>query len=277
MSTSSATTQDSTSPNYNMATQFTVHQFPCLQDNYGYLLHNTVTGETAAIDTPDAKEITKQLQQQQWKLTHIFNTHHHWDHTGGNDALHQSNTGCQIYGPASESIPHCMHPLQGGDAFDFGGTRVEVLDVGGHTKGHIAYYLPSQKIAFVGDALFALGCGRMFEGTPNQFWASLQRLRNLPDDTTVYCAHEYTMANGKFALSVEPSNSKLVDRMEQIQELRAKNQPTVPTSIGIEKETNPFLRCDVSDELRSKVGSTSDDTPEQVFAKVRAAKDHFRG
>lgn len=266
-------------------TKFTVYQFPCLQDNYGFLLHNAVTGETVAIDAPDAAEILKQVQKLQPeqqptpRLTHLWNTHHHWDHTGGNNALYQATKGdIQVYGPASESIPHCTIPVNGGDWFDFGDTRVHVMDVGGHTKGHIAYYIPSHGMAFVGDAMFALGCGRMFEGTPDQFWKSLLRLRDeLPNDTIVFCAHEYTLANARFALSVEPSNAQLVARVTEIQKLRAHNQPTVPTTIGIEKETNPFLRCDVSAEIRKKVGGTPDETPEQIFAKVRRAKDQFRG
>ena len=275
---STTTTTIPTSSDVTSSSPFTVHQFSCLQDNYGYLLHNTVTGETAAIDTPDGTEYAKQVQTEGYgKLTHIFNTHHHWDHTGGNNYLVQTFPDCQVYGPASETIPHMTHALQGGDAFDFGDTRIEIIDVGGHTKGHIAYYLPQQKIVFVGDALFALGCGRMFEGTPEQYWSSLQRLRDLPDDTVVYCAHEYTLTNAKFALTVEPSNSQLVTGVKQIQALRQQNKPTVPTLLGVEKETNPFLRCDVSAELCDKVGTSLQDDPIHVFAKVRSAKDNFRG
>ena len=163
---------------------FEVVQIPCLSDNYGYLLHNTDTGETAAIDTPDAGPYQAKLQQRGWTLTHIFNTHHHHDHTGGNVEL--KTEGVRVYGPASEPIPVRDVPLEGGDVIEFASTKVQIINVGGHTKGHIAYYFPDLATVFVGDSLFALGCGRMFEGTPDQFWDSLQRLRQLPDDTLVY-------------------------------------------------------------------------------------------
>jgi hydroxyacylglutathione hydrolase len=150
--------------------------------------------------------------------------------------------GVKVYGPASETIPGIDVGLKGGDTVEFGGTRATVLDVGGHTRGHIAFYFESDAKIFVGDSLFALGCGKMFEGTPDQFWNSLKRLRDLPDDTVVYCAHEYTASNAKFAISVEPSNVDLVERVKQIQSLRANGEPTVPSLLGVEKKTNPFLR-----------------------------------
>ena len=151
------------------------------------------------------------------------------------------------------------------------------LDVGGHTSGHIAYYFPKEKTAFVGDALFALGCGRMFEGTPEQFWASLQRLRNLPDDTTIYCAHEYTESNAKFAMSVEPGNLDLVKRTEEVMAKRARGEPTVPSLLGEEKLTNPFLRGDISAEIRRNVGAGDDENGASIFHKIRLGKDNFRG
>jgi hydroxyacylglutathione hydrolase len=163
---------------------FQVVQIPCLSDNYGYLLHNSVTGETAAVDTPDAKPYQKELAKRGWKLTHILNTHHHLDHTGGNMELKVD--GVKVYGPAVESIPGRDIGLQGGDEIEFGSSVAKIIDVGGHTKGHIAYYFPSDAKVFVGDSLFALGCGRMFEGTQEQNWASLKRLRDLPDNTEVY-------------------------------------------------------------------------------------------
>jgi hydroxyacylglutathione hydrolase len=162
-----------------------VVQIPCLRDNYGYLLHHPATGETAAMDTPDAGPYQTELQRRGWTLTHIFNTHHHHDHTGGNMAL-KTSTRVRVYGPATELIPGRDVALQGGDQIAFGTARVQILNVGGHTKGHIAYYFPDDDKVFVGDSLFALGCGRMFEGTPEQFWDSLQRLRQLPDATLVY-------------------------------------------------------------------------------------------
>jgi len=150
-------------------------------------------------------------------------------------------------------------------------------DVGGHTRGHIAYYFPEEKSAFVGDSLFALGCGRMFEGTPQQFWTSLQRLRNLPDDTSIYCAHEYTESNARFAMSVEPSNSNLVRRVEEIKAKRARGEPTVPSLLGEEKATNPFLRGDISSEIRKNVGASEGEDGAAIFAKLRLRKDNFRG
>ena len=154
---------------------------------------------------------------------------------------------------------------------------IENTDVGGHTRGHIAYYFPEEKSAFVGDSLFALGCGRMFEGTPQQFWKSLQRLRNLPDDTTIYCAHEYTESNARFAMSVEPNNSNLVQRVEEIKAKRSRGEPTVPSLMGEEKATNPFLRGDVSSEIRNNVGASVDDDGAAIFHKLRLRKDNFRG
>ena len=168
----------------SLSCSFEVVQIPCLSDNYGYLLHNSITGETAAIDTPDAKPYRNELVKRGWKLTHILNTHHHYDHTGGN--LDLKTDGVKVYGPATESIPGRDIGLKGGDEIKFGSSVAKIIDVGGHTKGHIAYYFPSDGIVFVGDSLFALGCGRMFEGTPEQNWASLKRLRELPDNTEVY-------------------------------------------------------------------------------------------
>lgn len=257
-----------------------VVQFPCLSDNYGFLLHDTATGATAAVDTPEAGPIAAELNKRGWTLSHILNTHHHHDHTGGNLALStdsKSESSLTICGPANERIPGRTMALKGGDEFIFGSYKVVVLDVGGHTLGHIAYYFPDLGKVFVGDALFVLGCGRMFEGTPDQFWASLQRLRTLPNDTEVYCAHEYTAANAKFALSVEPGNAALQTKVQEVMHRRDQGLPTVPTTIRAEKETNPFLRCDHSEEIRRAVGVTAEDSDATAFAKVREAKDKFRG
>jgi hydroxyacylglutathione hydrolase len=254
-----------------------VAQFPCLNDNYGYLLHDPSTGATAAIDTPFAADYEWELQSKGWTLTDILNTHHHHDHTGGNLKLQASSENVKITGPQSEAskIPGLNVGVQHGDTVVVGNLHGQVIDVGGHTNGHVAYYFPSQKLLFCGDALFALGCGRMFEGTPDQFWTSLTRLRDLPDDTVVYCAHEYTQSNAKFALSVEPSNRDLQSQAAAVSDKRSRNEPTVPTLLGDEKKANPFLRVDISDEIRKNVGATSDDTPAQAFAKLRKAKDRF--
>jgi hydroxyacylglutathione hydrolase len=298
---SSASISDSMAS--STCSSFSVVQIPCLSDNYGYLLHDEVSGQTAAVDTPEAGPYRAELDRRGWKLTHIFNTHHHWDHTGGNEEL--KTEGVTIYGPAAESskIPGIDVALEGGDEVEFASTKAVILDVGGHTRGHIAYYFPDLSKVFVGDSLFALGCGRMFEGTPTQFWASLQRLRQLPDDTDVYwyvkslscavrlwiifhshkteriifssSAHEYTLSNAKFAVSVEPGNADLMARYEEIHEARRLGKPTVPSRMGIEKKTNPFLRCDISHEIRRNVGVSDNDTEADAFAKVRKAKDRF--
>eukprot|EP00541_Cyclophora_tenuis_P003977 CAMPEP_0116557182 /NCGR_PEP_ID=MMETSP0397-20121206/9096_1 /TAXON_ID=216820 /ORGANISM="Cyclophora tenuis, Strain ECT3854" /LENGTH=261 /DNA_ID=CAMNT_0004082607 /DNA_START=135 /DNA_END=920 /DNA_ORIENTATION=- len=256
---------------------FTIAQFPCLNDNYGYLVHEESTGDTAAVDVPCARSYASELTKRGWNLSHIFNTHHHYDHTGGNMDLKKD--GVKIYGPINEKekIPGIDVPVGGGDEFEFGGVKGKIMDVGGHTRGHIAYHFPDESVVFVGDALFALGCGKMFEGTPTQFWTSLQGLRELPEETAVYCAHEYTAGNAKFAMSVEPGNEDLVKRVEEVKARRAQGLPTVPSKMGEEKKTNPFLRVDVSDEIRRNVGVTAADSPAEAFAKVRRAKDTFRG
>mmetsp|Transcript_12385 Transcript_12385/g.20523 ORF Transcript_12385/g.20523 Transcript_12385/m.20523 type:complete len:290 (-) Transcript_12385:155-1024(-) len=274
--TASISRNQSTSTSLNM---LTVHQFPCLSDNYGFLIHDEVTGQTAAIDTPCGKTYKEELEKKGWKLTHILNTHHHHDHVGGNDELKKTGDNVKVYGPVDEKdkIPGLDTAVGGGDCFEFGPLKASVMDVGGHTHGHIAYHFDSEKKVFCGDALFALGCGKMFEGTPAQFWKTLQGLRELPDETEVYCAHEYTASNAKFAVSIEPSNADLMKRFEVIKEQRARGEPTVPTQIGLEKLTNPFLRVDISEEIRKNVGVTAGDSGADAFAKVRRAKDTFRG
>ena len=190
-----------------------VHQFACLDDNYGYLLHDHDTRLTACIDTPDVAAIETALAANDWKLTHIFNTHHHFDHAGGNLEL-KEKTGAIIVGPHADAarIPGIDIQLSDQDEYRFGQHRMVAYETPGHTTGHIVYYFGEAGIAFVGDTLFSLGCGRLFEGTPEQMWHSLQKLLALPDDTVVYCAHEYTQSNARFALTVEPHNSALVER-----------------------------------------------------------------
>jgi len=251
-----------------------IEQFQCLSDNYGYLLHCKETGATAAIDTPDVDPYLKKLDTKGWKLTHILNTHHHHDHAGGNMGI-KTATKCHIVGPKGEAdkIPGIDTAVDQGDTIKIGNLVGNVINVGGHTKGHIAYYFEKLGVAFVGDSLFAMGCGRMFEGTYDQMYASLQRLAALPDDTTIYCAHEYTQANGKFAVSVEPGNEALQTRIKEVADARSKNLPTVPTTMKLEKATNPFLRWD-SPEIRKNFGLEGADGL-AVFSECRKRKDTF--
>ena len=251
-----------------------VHQFPCLSDNYGYLIHDSESGATAAIDTPEVGPINAALEQRGWSLTHILNTHHHFDHAGGNEQL-KAQWGCTVVGAANDAarIPGIDVMVADGDTFALGSANAQVMEVPGHTTGHIAYYFADDGVAFVGDTLFALGCGRLFEGSPQQMWNSLQKLMALPDDTVVYCAHEYTQSNAAFALTVEPNNTELVARAAEIDELRAKGLPTVPTTIGLERATNPFLRP-MSADLQATVGLPDGDLV-AVFAETRKRKDNF--
>jgi hydroxyacylglutathione hydrolase len=254
--------------------ELTIHMFPCLADNYGYLLHDAESGATAAVDTPDADEIVRQLASKGWRLTHILNTHHHADHAGGNLALKRL-TGCTIVGPRADAarIPGIDVPVGEGDVVALGAHRAAVFDTPGHTRGHIVYHFAAARAAFVGDTLFAMGCGRLFEGTPRQMWSSLQKILQWPDDTRIYCAHEYTQSNARFALSVEPRNSALQARAANVARLRAVGAWTVPSTLGEERATNPFLRPQ-SDELRATIGLGA--APDvDVFAKTRALKDAF--
>jgi hydroxyacylglutathione hydrolase len=250
-----------------------VHMFPCLQDNYGFLLHDPETGETACIDTPEPSRILAEADGKGWKITQIWNTHWHPDHAGGNAAI-KTATGCTIVGPKDEAakIPTLERELVEGDQVKLGSLTARVLETPGHTAGHIVYHLPEHEIAFVGDTLFALGCGRLFEGTAQQMWTSLGKLRAMPDSTTVYCAHEYTAANAKFALSVDPENSDLRSYFSEVTAKRAAGAPTVPTSIGKEKKANPFLRAD-DPELQAFVGHSGDAVA--TFAEVRERKNRF--
>jgi hydroxyacylglutathione hydrolase len=243
----------------------TVRQFPCLTDNYGFLIRDEATGATACIDTPDAVAILAELDVLGWRLDFILNTHWHPDHAGGNEAI-KAATGAIAVGPAEvERLARLDRLVRHGDVVELGETRLSVIDTGGHTLGHITYFDAEDRIAFVGDTLFALGCGRLFEGTPEQMWTSLQRIADLPEDSTVYCAHEYTAANARFALSVDKSPA-LKARADEVFAARERGEPTVPTTIAVEKATNPFLRAPV---LRPDL------PPVEAFAAVRAAKDVF--
>lgn len=251
-----------------------IRQIPVLSDNFIYLLRDSETGAVGVVDPALAEPVLEEAQRLGWAITHIFNTHHHGDHVGGNLAIKQK-TGCTIIGPKADEarIPGIDIALKDGDRYSFGGEQAIVLDTPGHTRGHIAFWFEDALALFCGDTLFSLGCGRMFEGTPPQFWSSLLKLRNLPDETKVYCAHEYTQANARFALSIDPDNAALVARSEQVAQLRNRGQPTVPARLADEKAANPFLRADDPD-LASLLGLSGAE-PERVFAEIRARKDVF--
>lgn len=255
---------------------FTVYQFPCLQDNYGFLVKEERSGRVATIDTPDAEAISAKLDQLGWSLDLILNTHWHHDHVGGNEAL-KSRFGAKIIGPAGEGdrIPGRDRAVTAGDTVSLGGAELRVLETPGHTMGHICYIAEDARLGFVGDTLFSLGCGRLFEGTPQQMWASLTLLKALPDDMTLYCAHEYTADNARFAASLGEKNAALKARMDEITALRARGEPTVPMQLGREKDTNPFLRAD-QPALQTAL-NMSGEAPDKVFAEVRGRKDNFRG
>ena len=249
-----------------------VHQFPCLSDNYGVLIHDGERQLTASIDAPDAGTVAAALKEKGWRLTHILTTHHHGDHTAGNLAL-KSETKCTIVGPRAEAakVPGIDKSVGEGDTFSFGGFEVRVLDTPGHTAGHISYWLPSAGIAFVGDTLFAIGCGRVIEGNAQTMWKSLQKVMTLPKETILYCGHEYTQANARFALTIEPENEALQARAKEVDQLRAAGKPTLPTQLALELETNPFLRPG-SPEIQKRLNMAG--KPEwQIFGEIRARKD----
>ena len=249
-----------------------IEQFPVLDDNYGYLVRDEGSGQVACIDTPDADAISAVLGRLGWGLDLILNTHWHPDHAGGNAAL-QAKYGCVIYGPQEVTrIAPLDRPVTVGDWVDLGETRFAVMDVGGHTLQHIAYYDASDGVAFVGDSIFPLGCGRMFEGDPVQMWGGLQRIGALPEQTVLYCAHEYTAANARFALSIDDS-AALQQRAAAVFAARERGAWTVPSTVGEEKATNPFLRAPL---LAPRIGA-SGLTDAEAFAAVRRAKDGFKG
>ncbi|MBY0566116.1 MAG: hydroxyacylglutathione hydrolase [Hyphomonadaceae bacterium] len=250
-----------------------IHQFPCLSDNYGFLIHDEATGATATIDTPDADEIIRQADAKGWRITDIWNTHWHPDHAGGNAEI-KAKTGAVVTGPAEvERIGVAPdRVVDDGDTVSLGGQTARVLNVGGHTLGHIAFVFDDQRVAFVGDAIFAMGCGRLFEGTPDQMWTSLSKIAALPRETTLYCAHEYTEANARFAIYYDPVNRDLQARVAEVKKLRAEGKPTVPMTLDIELRTNPFLRAPLLKHSIMK----PDATDVEAFADLRARKDMFK-
>lgn len=249
-----------------------IHQFICLKDNYAVLVHDPGTGATAAIDAPDAAAIERQLAVKGWRLTHILTTHHHADHTGGNNAL-QAKTGCAIAGPRAEAgrIPCIGKEVGEGDTVTVGSLEVRVLDTPGHTAGHVSYWIASAGLAFVGDTLFAMGCGRLLEGNALTMWRSLEKIMALPAETRIYCGHEYTVANALFALSIDPANTVLRQRLAECVALRAAGKPTLPTPLALELETNPFLRAGLP-EIKERLGMGREPTW-KVFAEIRDRKD----
>ena len=232
-----------------------------LSDNYVWLVHEPHSGETIVVDPAVAEPVLAEAEARGWRIGQIWNTHWHSDHTGGNQAIKDA-TGCLVTGPAAEAarIPTLDRQVAEGDTVMLGGIVAQVLEVPAHTAGHIAFHLPSEELIFVGDTLFAMGCGRLFEGTADQMHSNLQRLGQLPPQTRVYCAHEYTLSNGRFALSVEPDNEQLVQRMTLVEAARAAGEATVPTTIALERATNPFMRVSSAEELAAR----------------RQAKDNFR-
>jgi hydroxyacylglutathione hydrolase len=235
-------------------------RIPVLDDNYVWLAHEAASGETLVVDPAVAAPVLAEAESRGWRITQIWNTHWHPDHVGGNLEI-KAATGCTITGPAAEAakIPGIDRTVSEGDQVTLGAATARVLDVPAHTSGHNAYHFAADHAAFVGDTLFAMGCGRLFEGTAAQMFDNMQKLSALPDDTAVYCAHEYTLSNARFAVTVEPDNVALAARYAEVQAMRERGEPTVPTSIGAEKATNPFMRAGSVEEL----------------AERRTAKDNF--
>ncbi|WP_296422962.1 hydroxyacylglutathione hydrolase [Yoonia sp.] len=256
----------------NEQPDITLVTVPCLSDNYAFLVHNDATGQTALIDAPEAQPIKDALHARGWTLTDILITHHHGDHI---DAVAALRDGARVIGAAVDA--HRLPPLDlevaAGDVIDICGLPTHVLDVSGHTVGHIAYHMPNAKLAFTADSLMALGCGRLFEGTPAKMWVSMKKLRALPADTMICSGHEYTENNARFALSLDPANAALISRSEGIKAARAAGRPTVPSTLDEEMRTNPFLRAD--DPTLKAVLRMADASDADVFAEIRARKDKF--
>lgn len=252
-----------------------VHQFLCLSDNYGVLIHDRETGETATIDAPESAPILAALEERGWELTHILLTHHHADHIQGVPDLKAKFPGAIVVGPEKERarIPGMDKTVKQGDRTEVGTLSAGVIETPGHTLGHIAYYFDADRICFAGDTLFSLGCGRVFETPYPVMWDSLEKLAALPPETQFYCGHEYTEANGRFAATIEPDNAALKARLAEVAKLRADKRPTVPTTLAEELKTNPFLRA-AEPSVQATVGMAGAD-PSAVFTEIRQRKDRF--
>ena len=250
-----------------------IRPVPCLRDNYAYLIRDVATDAVGIVDPSEADPVFAALDETGWELTHILNTHHHPDHTGGNEAL-KAKTGARVVGPAADRdrIPAIDDAVDEGDTYHMGEAEAEIFFIPGHTRGHIAFWFRESRALFSGDTLFLMGCGRLFEGTPAQMWESLGKLRKLPGETRVFCGHEYTQANARFALSVEPDNEALQARAKEVDALREEGRWTIPGTIEVERATNPFLRAD-EPSLAHNVGLDGGD-PVEVFAEVRRRKDN---
>ena len=247
---------------------------PALSDNYTYLLHDSSSGDTACIDVPEADPILNELKTRGWTLTDIWLTHHHHDHIGGVDDLLEVYDA-KVTGAAADRhrLPNLNREVQDGDSFYFGGETVDILDVSGHTVGHIAFVVPQSGFAFTADSLMALGCGRLFEGTASQMWDSLQKLAALDPETLICSGHEYTQSNARFAITIDPDNADLKTRVERISELRSADEPTVPSKLSEELATNPFLRA-ADPGIQAHLDMIGAE-PVEVFAEIRSRKDRF--
>ncbi|XP_062193891.1 probable hydroxyacylglutathione hydrolase 2, chloroplastic isoform X1 [Phragmites australis] len=259
----------------SVSSSLQIELVPCLRDNYAYILHDVDTGTVGVVDPSEAMPIINALEKRNQNLTYILNTHHHYDHTGGNLEL-KAKYGAKVIGSEKDKdrIPGIDITLKEGDTWMFAGHQVFVLETPGHTSGHVCYYFAGSGAIFTGDTLFNLSCGKLFEGTPQQMYSSLQKIIALPDETKVYCGHEYTMSNSKFALSVEPGNKELQEYAANAADLRNKNIPTVPTTIGREKQCNPFLRTS-NPEIKRTLSIPDHFDKDRVLEVVRRAKDNF--
>jgi hydroxyacylglutathione hydrolase len=251
-----------------------IAQLPVLTDNYIYLIHDSDSGETAAVDPALAEPVLTALKTNRWQLTYILNTHHHWDHVGGNQEI-KAKTGCRIVASAADRhrIPGIDIAVAEGDSISLGRHQANIIATPGHTLGHIVYHFADDDLLFCGDTLFVMGCGRLFEGSAEQLWQSLQKLKKLPDSTRIYCTHEYTQNNGRFALTLEPDNQPLLQKMQLVNRLRAEQKSTIPSTIAEELATNPFFR-EASPTLQKTLGMTGCG-PKAIFTEIRKQKDRF--